>query len=111
MLVLVEVQIALRLLVLGTQDTVSRGELGHDQPASAKVPNEAAEHCVGHSRHGGKDRSRGEGDRADFECVGNRDEVSRTTLSTGGDARAYIGRIVPKLLHLLILVALNLSRI
>ena len=64
-LVFVEVEIALGLLVLLAEHAVGRGELGHDQAASAQVADEAAEDGVGDAGHGGEDRRGGDGDGAD----------------------------------------------
>src|ERR1035441_4457127 len=69
MLVFVEVEIAFGLLVFFAEHAVSRGELGHDQAASAEVANEAAEDGIGDSGHGGQDRGGGDGDGADREAV------------------------------------------
>src|ERR1700680_5276105 len=55
MLVFVEVQVAFGLLIFLAEYTVGRGELGHDQAASAEVADEAAEDSVGPSGHGGED--------------------------------------------------------
>ena len=63
--VFVEVEIALSLLIFFAEHTVSRGELSHDQAASAQVANEAAEDGVGDAGHGGEDRRGGDGDGAD----------------------------------------------
>jgi hypothetical protein len=51
-LVFIEMQIALGLLILLAQHAVGRGELGHDQAASAEVADEAAEDGVGDAGHG-----------------------------------------------------------
>src|SRR5206468_9897993 len=54
-LVFVEVKIALGLLVFLAEDAVGRGELGHDESASAQVADEASKDGVGDARHGSED--------------------------------------------------------
>ncbi len=58
MFIFVEVQVSFRLEVLGAENSVSRGELSHDQAASGKITNEAAKHRVSDSGHGCEDGSR-----------------------------------------------------
>ena len=69
MLVFVKMQVAFGLLIFGAQDAVRRSELGHDESASAKIADEAAEYGVGDASHGGKHRRRGDGKWADLEFV------------------------------------------
>ena len=54
-LVFIEVEIALGLLIFLAEHAVGRGELGHDQAASAQVADEAAEDGVGDAGHGRED--------------------------------------------------------
>ena len=51
-------------------DAVRTGELGHDQPASAQIADEAAEHGIRDARHGRQNRGRGNPYRADRETGG-----------------------------------------
>ena len=67
MLVFVEVEIALGFLIFLAEDSVGRGELGHNQAASAEIANEATEDGVSNAGHGGEDRSRGNGHGADLQ--------------------------------------------
>ena len=75
MLVGVEAEIALQGLVglAGLErraDAVRAGELGHDESAAAQIANEAAEHGIGHARHGREDRGGREVHRADRKLCG-----------------------------------------
>src|SRR5207253_11065549 len=87
-------QIALGFFVLGAEDAIRRGELGHDEPASAKITDESPEDGVGYARHGGEDGSGRDGHSAEANGLGD-----GHVFSTGGDARAYIARIVPEFPH------------
>ena len=98
MLVFVEMEIALGLLIFLAEDAVGRGELGHDQAASAKVADEAAEDGVGDAGHGGEDGGGGDGDVADL-----RDSRGRAAVALPGAHRSVCAdraiRVVPELLH------------
>src|SRR5271155_979629 len=98
MLVFVEMQVSLGFLVLRTENTVRRCEFGHDQPASAKIANEAPKDGIGDARHGSKYGRRRDLDVADHYLIGH------SGARTGEDARACIRRIVPVLLHRAILL-------
>src|SRR5437667_527846 len=87
-------QIAFSFFVLGAENAIRRGELSHDQAASAKIANEAAENGVGHARHRGENCGGGDGHSAEANGLGD-----GHVFSTGGDARAYIARIVPEFPH------------
>src|SRR6266702_742406 len=76
-------QIAFSFFVLGAENAIGRGELSHDQAASAKIANEAAEDGGGEDGHSAEANGLGDGH----------------VFSTGGDARAYIARIVPEFPH------------
>src|SRR5271157_2579518 len=97
MLVLVEVEIALGLLVFRTEHAIGRGELGHDQAASAEVANEAPKDGVGNARHRSQDRCGSDLDIADRHPIGHGSDC------TGEDARVDT-RIFPELAHLAILL-------
>ena len=102
MLVFVKMQIALSFLIFLTQNTIGRGELGHDQPASAQVADEAAEDSVGHAGHG-----REHGGRSDFHAADHdslRDWLARRrSLCSDGAYPVAPSRIVPTLAHVSIL--------
>ena len=104
MLVLVEMQIALGLLVLRAKHAVGRSELGHDQPASAQVANEASEYRVSNARHGSQDGRRSNPHIADQQgcwdtlAFGDSGERELPRVAKGL-ARAYLARIVPELTH------------
>src|SRR5208337_4527718 len=66
-LVFVKVKVA-SLDALVAQNAVGRGELGHDQAASAKVLDEATENRVGDPGHGGEHGGGGDGDPADAQA-------------------------------------------
>src|SRR5437899_12106925 len=87
-------QIAFSVFVLGAENAIGRGELSHDQAASAKIANEAAEDGVGYARHRGEDGGGEDGHSAEANGLGD-----GHVFSTGGDARAYIARIVPEFPH------------
>src|SRR6266496_1108381 len=87
-------QIAFSFFVLGAENAIGRGELSHDQAASAKIANEAAEDGVGYARHRGEDGGGEDGHSAEANGLGD-----GHVFSTGGDARAYIARIVPEFPH------------
>src|SRR5579872_981729 len=108
MLVFVKVEVALGLLIFLPQNAVRRSELGHDQAASAQVADEASEDGVRHPGHRREDRRGGNRDIAD--CKTGRDWLQGPRSNdpwrcqpTCRSARAT--RIVPKLLHRLILPA------
>jgi hypothetical protein len=63
MLVFVKVEIT-PADALVAQHAVGRGELGHDQSASAEVLDEAAEDGIGYSGHRGEDGGGGDADVA-----------------------------------------------
>src|SRR5262249_14817947 len=65
-LVFIKMQVALRLLVLGPEHAISRRELGHDQPAPAKVPNESPEDGIRYPSHRRQHRRRRDRNRADL---------------------------------------------
>src|SRR5215813_656892 len=48
-------------------DAVRAGELSHDQPATAQIPDEAAENGVGHARHGREHRRWSNGHTSDAQ--------------------------------------------
>ena len=97
MLVFVEVQVALCLFVLGAQDAIGRGELGHDQAAAAQVANEAAEDGVRDASHGSKDGRGTDLDRANLQQLWN---------ARGQECPRHTGifRVVPVLAHLVIVI-------
>ncbi len=64
MLVFIEMEIALGLLVLLAEYAVGRGELGHDEAASAQVADEAAENRIRDAGHGSEHGRRGDLDAA-----------------------------------------------
>src|SRR6266567_4976018 len=97
MLVLVEVQVAFGLLIFLAEYTVGRGELGHDQAAPAKVADEAAEHSVGHSGHGGEDGCGGDVDGPDRKTCG--DGLQQWCLAGGGSRAPRACRVVTELAH------------
>ena len=95
-LVFVEVEIALGLLIFLAQNSVGRGELGHDETASAEVADEAAEDGVGDAGHGREDSGWGDCDRADLQGGGN----NLWDGDIAGVPCQQIGRIVPKFAHI-----------
>src|SRR5437879_3233617 len=97
MLVFVEVQIAFGLLIFLAEYTVGRGELGHDQAASAEVADEAAEDSVGHSGHGGEDSCGGDVDGPDRKTCG--DWLEEWCLAGEGARATRVCRVVPELAH------------
>jgi hypothetical protein len=85
------------------QDAVSRGELGHDQAASAKVLDKAAEDGVGDPGHGRK-----HGGRSEANVPNLQDRRKQCGDGQCGDGRLARPshrciRVVPELLHSLIL--------
>src|SRR5271165_4282202 len=100
MLVFIEVQIPPAHPLIADH-AVGRGELGHDQPASSQVFDEAPEDRVGNASHGGKDGGGTNRDPADLQA--------RRKGPCGADtlvrACAPVARIVPSFLH----VALSVS--
>ena len=98
MLVLIKVEIALGLLVLRTEHAIGRGELGHDQAASAEVANESPKDGVGNARHRSQNGRGSDLDIADRQSVGHGGDC------TGEDARVDTHRIFPELAHLAILL-------
>jgi len=68
-LVFVKVKIASADALIA-KHSVGRGELGHDQAASAEVLDEAAEDGVGDSGHGGEDGGGRDADVAYAERCG-----------------------------------------
>src|ERR1700692_2194196 len=100
MLVLVEMQIALGLLIFFAKHAVGRGELGHDEAASAEVADEATEDRGGAAAQGREDGRRRDSDVADGEAGGH--GLRWPCLADEG-ARAT--RVVPELLHRLLLPA------
>src|ERR1700686_4549546 len=100
MLVFVEMKIAAPNAQVA-QDAVSRGELGHDQAASAKVLDKAAEDGVGDAGHGCKHGGRSDADVSNLQNRGKHPGQG----GDGGIARPSHRRIrvVPELLHDLIL--------
>src|SRR5581483_1574175 len=103
MLIFVEMQVALGFLVFRAKYAVRRGELGHNQPAAAKIADESPENGVGHARHRREDCGRRniygpDPNGARHRGVGGRD----THFPKGTPA---IRRVVPKLLHSSILPA------
>src|ERR1019366_1442540 len=97
-LVFVKVKVA-SLDALVAQYSVGGGELGHDQAASAKVLDEAAEDGVGDPGHGSEDS--GGGDRNVSHLQARREKPW-----SGGDLappRRPCIRVVPELLHSMIL--------
>src|SRR3989442_12444851 len=98
-------QIAFSFFVLGAENAIRRGELSHDQPASAEITDESPEDGVGYARHGGEDGSGGDGHSAEANGLGD-----GHVFSTGGDARAYIARIVPEFPHKPILLLRKRAR-
>src|ERR1700674_1085957 len=99
MLVFIEMKVASPNAQVA-QDAVSRGELGHDQAASAKILDEAAEDGVGDAGHGSKHRG---GSDAYVPNLQNR----RKQCGDGRPpARSHCGiRIVPEFVHHLILLS------
>src|SRR5580700_3640231 len=107
MLVVIEMEIALSLLVLGAEHAVGRGELGHDQPASAQVADEAPEDCVGDAGH-----------RREYGCGGDLKATDRQACGNWLQRRCRAGecacptrgvphRVVPGLAHRSILLGLS----
>ena len=97
MLVFIEMKIALRLLIFLSKHPVGRSELGHDQPASAKVSDKAPEDSVGDASHG---REHGRWGDVTLPIVRSRG------LAGSGEIRALADktcptRVIPELLHLL----------
>src|SRR5690349_14698477 len=91
-------QVALCFLVFFAQDAVGRGELGHDESASAEVADEAAEDGVGDSSHGSEHGGRRDRDSA------NQDGLRHGLQSLcGGGRLVRLHRTVPKLTHVSIL--------
>ncbi len=97
MLVLVEVQVALGFLVFCPKNSVRRSELGHNQPASAQVANEAPKHGISNTRHRSQNGRGSNLNAADLYPVRYRN------TGRDDDARAEIHRILPVLAHLAIL--------
>src|SRR6266446_3779303 len=102
MLVLVEMKVASPNAQVA-QNAVSRGELGHDQAASTKVLDEAAEDGVSYAGHGGK-----HGGRSDADIPNLQDRRKHCGDKQRGDGRLARPtdpciRVVPELLHSLIL--------
>src|SRR5206468_4757460 len=82
MLVLVEMKIAFRLLIFGTEHSVGRSELGHDQPTSAEVAYEPPKNRVGDAGHRSKYGGRRNGHRTELNrlrdsCAGGLDTPTR----------------------------------
>src|SRR5579862_491047 len=108
MLVFVKVEIALGLLIFLPQNAVGRREFGHDKAASAKVADEAPEDGVSHPGHRREDRRGSDGNVADGQAGRNQ---FYGCGAAGAFYRQFAGvagratRIVPKLLHRLILPA------
>ena len=67
MFVFVEVQVAASFFVFGAEDSVGRGELGHDKAAASEIADEAAEDGVGYSGHGGENGGGTDLDAADSQ--------------------------------------------
>ncbi len=67
-LVFVEMKIAFCLLIFLAENAVGRGELGHDEAASAEVADKAAEDRIGNACHGREDGGGGDGDGTDLEA-------------------------------------------
>src|SRR5579872_172555 len=98
MLVLVEMEVALRLLILLAQDAVGRGELGHDEATSAQIADEAPEDSIGDSSHGREDGGGRDRDCADLES--RRDRLQPSSFAGwGARATSAVARVVPVLLH------------
>src|SRR5208283_3552186 len=101
MLVFIKVKVA-SADALVAQDAVGRSELGHDQPASAQVFDEAAEDGIGDSGHGSQHGGGSDADVADLEAC--RKDLSRCGDKSCGDGRFARPihrciRIVPELSH------------
>jgi len=94
MLVFVEVQVALGFLVFRAKHAIGRGELGHDQPASAEVANEASKDGIGNASHGSQN-----GRGSDLN-IADRNAIRHGGASRGEDACVHIRRIFPILTHL-----------
>src|SRR6185312_1616507 len=98
MLVLVEMQIALGLLVFFAKNAIGGSELGHDEPASAKISDEPAENRVGNPGHGSENGGGSNLHAANHERGGHGSFVRlRARFRTGEDAR--IAGIVPEFAH------------
>src|SRR5689334_1214944 len=104
MLVFVEMQVALGFLVLGAEDAVGGGDLGHDQPAATEIPDNAAEDGVGDAGHGSEDGGGTYGHRADGDLL--RDEQVR-----GRGRPRHTCRTVPILTHVIILTFFQTSNV
>src|SRR6202035_2759277 len=98
MLVLIEMQIALALLIFRPKHPVGRGELGHDQAASAEIANEAPKHGVRDARHRSQDG------RGFNRNISDHDLCRHDSNRTGEDVRAHSRRIFPVLAHFAILL-------
>src|ERR1041385_2907169 len=93
-------QVALGFLVLGAKHAVGRGKLGHDQPATAKIADEAAKDRVCDASHGRQHGSRRDFDTADVQLGWNGGGPQcLPSINTGEDARPTIFRVVPLLAH------------
>src|SRR5689334_20894279 len=71
MLVAIEGQVALSFPVFLPQDAVSRGELGHDEAASAEIADETAKDGIGDTGHGREHGGGGDIDVADADGSGH----------------------------------------
>src|SRR6266478_3308501 len=112
MLVFVEVQIA-SADTLVAEHAVGRGELGHNQPASAEILDEAAKDGVGDAGHGSEHGGGGDSDPADQKaggehpwlCLCGAGALARCPVCgkmlTGRSVRP--ARVVPELVHVSIL--------
>src|ERR1035441_996745 len=93
----------LRARSVGGNRAAGRGELGHDEAASAEVANEAAKDGVGDSGHRGQDRGGRDADGADGQLAGTgfskancRPPVSAPLGCTGAAWRTEPALSVPK---------------
>src|SRR5271163_1048697 len=96
-----------------SQQAIGRGEFGHDQSASPKILDEAAEDGVGDSGHGRQHGRRRDTNVADAERLRKRARRCGDRQWTDGRlARPTYGcnRVVPELLHTLILRSYGLKK-
>src|ERR1700731_3230195 len=104
MLVLIKVKVA-SADALVAQNAIGRGELGHDQPASPEVLDEAAKDGVGDSGHGGQDGGGRDADVAYRERCGKESGRDKWVEGQLAGPAWDCFRVVSKLLHRMILLS------
>ncbi len=107
MLVVIEMEIPLGLLVLLAEHAVGGSELGHNEPASIQVADEAPENGVGNARHRSENRCGSDLDITDAEA--DRDRLQRRCQADSSvrPTRAVPRRVVPAFAHRSILLGLS----